>query len=186
MHGSGGVSLRCCTCPYAQRGSEDVGFHASCAFHPAGARLPAPCAAGSAASVTPGGLFSAGDAYTTHGLFCADDTYTTAAYGCPCHAAGVPPTTSAPTPTSRSPYGDTTRGWYPAAPGSRGLAATPVNRRSLLYPLPFVSLVRTTLAPRDGRRVRGAPCQPDMRSGTASAWLQCRHRQVDLDAQAAG
>ena len=184
MHGSGGVSLRCCTCPYAQRGSEDVGFHASCAFHPAGARLPAPCAAGSAASVTPGGLFSAGDAYTTCGLFCADDTYTTAAYGCPCHAAGVPPTTSAPTPTSRSPYGDTTRGWYPAAPGSRGDARRPTGLSCTLFR--SRRLVGPSLAPHDGKGVRCTPCQLDMGSGAPSAWLQRRHRQVDLDTQSAG
>jgi hypothetical protein len=50
-----------------------------CAFRPADARLPASCTAGSAASVTPGGLFSASDVSTTRGLFSAGDAYPAAA-----------------------------------------------------------------------------------------------------------
>jgi hypothetical protein len=42
--------------------------------------------------------------------------------GWPCCAAGVPPTAPSPTPVLRSPYGDATHGWYPAALRSHGVA----------------------------------------------------------------
>jgi len=119
------------------------------------------------------------------GVFPAGDTDTAAeAPSCPCRDAGVPPTGSSPTPASCSPYGDATRGWYTAAPGSfndaQGLTGLP---STLFRPR---GLDRHSLAPRDGRGVCGPPRQPDVGSSATSARLQHRHRQVYLDSQAPG
>ena len=146
------------------------------------ARLPATCPAGAAASITTGGPFFTRVPYLTNDFFSAGNIDTAAeAIGCPacpCCDAGVPPTAPSPTPASCASYGDATRGWYPAAPGScgdaRGLSGTLFRPRGLARP---------SLAPHNGRGVRGPTRQPDMGSGASSVGLQHRHRQLDLDSQ---
>jgi hypothetical protein len=78
---------------------------------------------------------------------------------------------------------DAARGWYPIAPslGSH-------DRRLAGFSSTLLCPHRPTgppLASGDGG-VRGARRQPDVGSGAPSARYQRRHRQVDLDAQAAG
>ena len=151
----------------------------------ADARLPAMCPAGAAAYVGIGGPLFAGVTYAISNVFSTGDTESAAED--PSYQgrdAGVPSSASLPTPASCSFDGDTTRGWYPTAPGScgdaRGLAGLP---GALFRPRGFAG---PSLAPRDGRGVRGPPRQLDLGSSPSSAELQHRHRQVDLDPQALG
>jgi hypothetical protein len=109
---------------------------------------------------------SPGSPPTTSGFSAGDADTAAAAPSCPCRDAGVPPTASSPTPTSCSPYGDATRGWDPAAPGSCGDARRLAGLSSTLF-RPR-GLVGPSLAPRDGRGVCGAPRQPDMGSSAPS------------------
>ena len=174
------------TGPCAQHGSRvgDSDSSPTDTLRPAGARLPATCPVGAAASVGTGGPLFAGVTYATGNVLSASDTDTAAeAPSYPCRDAGVPPTASSPTPASCSPYGDAIRGWYPATSSSCGDAQGLVGLPTLFCPR---GLAVASLAPRDGRGVRGAPCQPDMGSGASSAGLQHCHRQVDLDSQAPG
>jgi hypothetical protein len=172
--------------PRAERGWWDciaygaVGFDPSGPLRPADAGLPAPDAAAGVRTST----VTAPAAVTAGGPVPARDTYTSAAATRgPCRDAGVPPTAPSPRPVARPPDGDTARGWYPAAPCYGGH-----DRRlagfsgTLLRPH---RPARPPLASDDGG-VRGARRQPDVGSGAPSAWHQRRHRQVDLDAQAAG
>jgi hypothetical protein len=156
------------------------------ALRPAGARLPAPAAAAGVRTTTvavPTGDLSSGG--TAGGPVPARDTNTsTAATRGTCRDAGVPPTAPSPRPTARPPDGDMTRGWYPAAPNpgghTRGLTDF---SGTLLRPHRPAG---PPLASGNGGGVRCARRQPNVGSGAPSARRQCHHRQVDLDAQAAG
>jgi hypothetical protein len=101
----------------------------------------------------------------------------------PCRDAGVPPTAPSPRPTTRPPDGDAARGWYPAAssPGGHDRRLAGFSGTLLCSHRP----AKPPLASGDGGGVRGARRQPDVGSGAPSARHQRRHRQVDLDAQAA-